>query len=155
VGFSKVTVHRLVAPQELRYFSFSRARRLVAQLQPGTLSAWFVRDTLEPLGFDAQAIGHSNGRRHPELIGSVWLTSHLVRGGQALAHELYHVLADTGAHVPETGNLMHDRTLEGATGLSDWQCDRLKKVSRAFGWLPPAPSPGAHSGEGPHSLTAR
>ena len=70
--------------------------------------------------------------------GTVWLTSHLPHPGRGLAHELYHVLADSGAHLREAGNLMSSRTGEANTVLTDWQCDRLRQVASAFEWLKPA-----------------
>ena len=73
------------------------------------------------------------------LIGSVWLTAHLPHIGRGLAHELYHVLADSGAHVPEAGNLMSSRTDALNTTLTDWQCERLRRVAQAFNWLAPPP----------------
>jgi hypothetical protein len=98
-------------------------------------AAWLVRDTLQQPAFDAEAIGRSNARGREALAGTLWLTSHIEHPGEALAHELYHVLADSGSHVPERDNLMHAETGPGATRLTEGQCERARRVGAAFGLL--------------------
>jgi hypothetical protein len=65
------------------------------------------------------------------------MTSQLEHPGVALAHELFHILANTGAHVPEKSNLMSARTTPDGTAIREWQCERLYKVGGAFGLLKP------------------
>jgi hypothetical protein len=153
VALGAVSVHLVDLPSRLHYFTYAHARELVQALRPGALSVWLMRDTLERMAFDAQAVGRSNGRRHPSLVGSVWITRHLADLGTGLAHELYHVLADTGQHVPEVDNLMHERSAPGPRRLTGPQCERLLKVSSAFDLLDalPAEAAPAHEREGGES----
>ena len=55
----------------------------------------------------------------------------------ALAHELAHVLMDSGEHTDEPGNLMRDETTPANTLLSVAQCARLRKNGVANGLLAP------------------
>jgi len=130
--FERVEVELLRLPRRLRYYDTPTALDLMRRVAVSTPAAWFVRDTLQQPAFDAEAIGRSNlGARGP-LLHTLWLTAHLEHPGIALAHELYHVLADTGGHVPERDNLMHGETSPHSTRLADWQCDRLLRVGKAF-----------------------
>jgi hypothetical protein len=52
-----------------------------------------------------------------------------------LAHELAHVLMDSGAHSEEPGNLMRDETMPGNTRLSSAQCAKLRETGTASGLL--------------------
>ena len=54
---------------------------------------------------------------------------------QVLAHELVHVLSDSGAHSDEVDNLMGIDTAPGATRLTDGQCERLRTHGEANGLL--------------------
>jgi len=135
VRFTDVTVELVRVPGNSRYYETASAMDLMRSLSPTPPAAWFVRDTLQQPAFDAEAIGRSNlGARGP-LLNTVWLTSHLRHPGVALAHELYHVVANTGTHVPEADNLMHLETRPDGTRLGDWQCERLVKVGQAFGLI--------------------
>ncbi len=135
--FGPVTVELLRAPHGLRHYDTGNALALMAAVSVATPAAWFVRDTLQQPAFDAEAIGRANAGTRTALVNTLWLTAHLEHPGIALAHELYHVLADTGGHARESDNLMHPETRPGATRLMDWQCDRLLKVATAFGLAKP------------------
>jgi len=58
---------------------------------------------------------------------SVWMMLDIDDPGIALAHELYHVLANDGAHVEGSANLMQGRTRSDSTTLTPEQC-RLAQV---------------------------
>lgn len=131
--FASVAIELMRLPRRQHYFDIATAMELMRSVAFATPAIWFLRDTLQQPAFDAQAIGRSNlGGRAP-LLNTVWMTSHLEQPGVALAHELYHVIANTGGHVPEPDNLMHSHTSATGTRLTDWQCERLLKVGRAFG----------------------
>ena len=65
----------------------------------------------------------------------------MVRGARdldvVLAHELAHVLMDSGEHSQEPGNLMREETTPGNTRLSGVQCTRLRDTATANGLLAP------------------
>ncbi len=55
--------------------------------------------------------------------------------GTALAHELAHVLMDSGAHSGEPGNLMREETAPANIRLTDVQCARLRETGSSSGLL--------------------
>ena len=146
VRFGPVRVELWRVPRALSFFHTGNAQVLMRRTGVRAPAAWFVRDTLQQPAFDAEAIGRSNARTRPSLMNTVWLTAHLEHPGIALAHELYHVLANTGSHVPETDNLMHADTAPERVRLTDWQCDRMREVGAAFGLLEALPEPGGERG---------
>ena len=71
----------------------------------------------------------------PELADTVWMTAATRDAGVALAHELAHVLMDSGEHSDEPGNLMRDETSPTNTALSVTQCTRLRETALSNGLL--------------------
>jgi hypothetical protein len=120
-----------------RYLDFSTARsRELARLHPVARPAvYMVRDTHSRPAFDAEAIGRGNSRSRPELADTVWLTHATRDDGIVLAHELAHVLMDSGEHSEESGNLMGEQSTPGATTLSAVQCARLRETGSGNGLL--------------------
>jgi Zn-dependent protease with chaperone function len=120
-----------------RVFHTPTSRELARNLRPTTPAIYFVDRTRQDPAFDAEAIGRGNSRSRPELQDTVWV----VRGARdldlVLAHELAHVLMDSGEHSEETGNLMRDETAPGNTRLSVAQCSRLRETGTANGLLSP------------------
>ena len=98
-------------------------------------AVFFVEDTRNDPAYEAEAIGRANSKTRPELADTVWVTygSQVLR--QALAHELVHLLSDSGDHSAEPGNLMrYDLTPED-TRLTDAQCQRIRSTGEANGLL--------------------
>jgi len=120
-----------------RYFHTPVSRELARKLQPRTPAVYFVDGTRQNPAFDAEAIGRGNSRSRPELRDTVWV----VRGARdldvVLAHELAHVLMDSGEHSDEPGNLMRDETTPENTRLNAAQCARLRETGLANGLLTP------------------
>lgn len=137
VGIREFEVLKLRTPRRYLYYYDSHARALVHGLDLRRPAVFFVRDTLQQIAFDAEAIGHANGRRRPSLVDTVWITEAVGHSGVALAHELYHVLADSGSHSEDPANLMYAETRGENTGLREDQCIRMRKVGEAFGHLTP------------------
>jgi hypothetical protein len=96
---------------------------------------YLVRDTKNRPAFDAEAIGRGNSRTRPELADTVWMTAATREPGVALAHELAHVLMDSGGHSGEAGNLMREQTSPRNTALSAAQCARLRGTGGRNGLL--------------------
>jgi hypothetical protein len=138
VGLTGVELLRVRAPARFHDFHTPAARDLARQLQPGKPTLYFVRDTRQQPAFDAEAIGRGNSRTRPELADSVWVTRAAPDVGIVLAHELVHVLADSGAHVAAPGNLMEDRSAPGNRALTAAQCAQLRTVGTRHGLLQPA-----------------
>jgi hypothetical protein len=135
IGFASVEWLSLSTPA--RYLDFSTpAARELARLQPVRRPAiYLVRDTRSRPAFDAEAIGRANSRTRPELADTVWMTAATRDAGIALAHELAHVLMDSGEHSDEPGNLMRDETSRTKTALSVTQCTRMRETAHANGLL--------------------
>ncbi len=121
-----------------RYRDFSQAsRELVRALPLAKPAVYFVAGTRQRPAFDAEAIGRGNSRTRPELADTVWVTRGTRDLGIALAHELVHVLMDSGEHSEDAGNLMREETAAENTLLSHAQCARLRETATANGLLQP------------------
>ena len=114
-----------VREQWLDYSSRS-ARQLVSTLAIERPAAFLVRDTRQHPAFDAEAIGAGNSRTRPELQDTVWLTRALPHPAVGLAHELYHVLTNSGAHDSRPNNLMRADSAPGNTRLEEDQCRAMR-----------------------------
>jgi hypothetical protein len=123
----------------LRLFETARSRVLARRLQPRKPAVFFVDGTLQRPAFDAEAIGRGNSRSRPELADTVWIVRDARDPGVALAHELAHVLMNSGEHSAEAGNLMHEETSPGGTRLDEAQCARLRITGKSLGLLHPGP----------------
>lgn len=85
----------------------------------------FARDTRMQTPFDGEAFGRGNTRHRPWMTDTVWLTLAIRDEGIALAHELFHVLANDGSHVDLPGNLMLARTTGDNRTLTKAQCEQV------------------------------
>lgn len=123
------------APRQYHYFDTPVSRELARALQPAKPAIYFVTDTRQQPAFDAEAIGKGNSKTRPELADSVWMTRATRDPGIALAHELAHVLMDSGEHVEEKGSLMREDTAPENTRLSAAQCAQLRETAEKNGLL--------------------
>jgi hypothetical protein len=130
-------VKRVDVEARFRIYHTPTSRELARRLQLSTPVIFFVDDTLQRPAFDAEAIGRGNSRTRPELADTVWVTRGTRDPGIAIAHELAHVLMDSGEHSEEPGNLMRDETAPGSTRLTEAQCARLRETGAANGLLSP------------------
>ena len=119
----------------LRYLSTPVSRQLVRRVRPAKPAVFFVRDTRHVPTFDAEAFGTGNTATRPELVFTVWITAASRDLPLALAHELAHVLMDSGEHSIEPGNLMREETVPGNTRLTPEQCARATAAGEHNGLL--------------------
>jgi len=128
---------RIDVEPRYRVFHTPSSRELARSLNLRTPAIYFVDGTRQNPAFEAEAIGRGNSRSRPELRDTVWV----VRGARdldvVLAHELAHVLMDSGEHSEQPGNLMRDETAPQNTRLTDAQCVRLRERASANGLLGP------------------
>ncbi|KAA3622342.1 MAG: hypothetical protein DWQ08_12925, partial [Proteobacteria bacterium] len=136
VSVPKIAVHSLAGPAAFHYFHDSISRELVRRLALPKPTVYFVRDTLQSVAFDAEAIGHGNSATRPELRDTVWVTEKITDSDIAVAHELAHVLMDSGSHVDLQANLMRARTAPENTRLTARQCDKIIQNATENGLLP-------------------
>lgn len=138
VAIAKAELVLLDAPTRYQEFHTPVSRELARALPLPKPSIYFVAGTRQRPAFDAEAIGRGNSGARPELSDTVWVT----RGARdldiVLAHELAHVLMDSGEHSRESGNLMREDTAPENTRLSAAQCARLRETAAANGLLQPA-----------------
>jgi hypothetical protein len=135
VTIPEVTVRVVEGPDRAKIFRNDWSTELVTKLAPEKPAVFFVKDTLQEVPFEAEAIGRSNSRRRRQLADTVWMTSTAQDIDIGLAHELYHVVADSGQHESDPMNLMHERTSGTNTTLRASQCLRLIRVGEALGNL--------------------
>ena len=72
--------------------------------------------------FDAEAFGRGNTRYRSWLLDTVWISSDVIDADLAVAHELMHVLMNSGEHNDLPGNLMNAATSATNTRISPRQC---------------------------------
>ncbi|MEX2164440.1 MAG: hypothetical protein WD823_09380 [Sulfuricaulis sp.] len=131
----QVELVRVDAPRRYHYLNTPKSRELARTLQLAKPTVYFVTDTRHRPAFDAEAIGRGNSQTRPELADSVWVTRATRDVGVALAHELVHVLSDSGQHVDLPGNLMREQTAPENTQLTGAQCAQLREVGAKNGLL--------------------
>ncbi len=135
VRLSQIELMRVDAPQQFHDFHTPVSRLLARALHAGKPTLYFVSDTRQQPAFDAEAIGRGNSRTRPELADSVWITRAARDPGIALAHELVHVLMDSGEHAGEQGNLMREDTAPENTRLNAAQCALIRETGEKNGLL--------------------
>jgi len=137
VALEKAELVRIGAPNRFHDFDTPASRELARDLALAKPTIYFVAGTRQRPAFEAEAIGRGNSRSRPELADTVWVTRSARDLGIVLAHELAHVLMNSGEHSQEPGNLMRADTAPANTQLSDAQCQRLRDAGAGNGLLKP------------------
>lgn len=130
-----VQLHEFDGPQRYRYLLTRDSREFALRSGLGRPAIFFVDDTLQRPAFDAEAIGRANAKTRPEMADTVWMTAAIRDLPIALAHELVHVLTDSGDHSNAPDNLMRDDTAPGNTHLTPEQCGSIVAIGHANGLL--------------------
>ena len=154
---SLVQLHEFDGPKRYRYLPTPDSREFARRSGLGRPAIFFVDDTLQRPAFDAEAIGRANAKTRPEMADTVWITAEIRDLPVALAHELVHVLTDSGDHSDAPGNLMREDTAPGNTHLTPEQCGSIVATGQAKGLLdtPSEPARGYFIGIGVDRSTAR
>lgn len=139
VALARAELVRIDAPARYHQFFTPVSRELARVLPLPKPAIYFVADTRQRPAFDAEAIGRGNSWPRPELADTVWITRAAADLGIVLAHELSHVLMDSGEHSGAPGNLMREDTAPENTRLSEAQCARLRETGTGNGLLRPSP----------------
>ena len=135
IVFSVVQLHEFDGPQRYRYLSTPVSREFARRSGLGKPAIFFVDDTLQRPAFDAEAIGRANARARPEMADTVWITAAIRDLPVALAHELVHVLTDSGIHSDALDNLLREETAPGNTHLTPGQCRSIVAIGQTNGLL--------------------
>ncbi len=139
VGLSAAELHVLAAPRRFHVYATPVSRELLRRLTVRKPAVFFVEDTRNDPPFDAEAIGRANAASRPELADTVWVAHGARDLPQALAHELVHLLTDSGEHSEAPGNLMRAETSPAHTRLGPAQCERVRSSGAASGLLAAMP----------------
>ena len=137
IKIQSADLHLLDAPDGFKYYFVPVSREFVRIAPYPKPTVYFVKDTLQAERFDAEAIGRSNSMNRPELRDTVWVALGAKDLGVSLAHELAHLLMDSGEHVDEPENLMGEETTPRNIKLNAVQCDRMRKEGSENGLLKP------------------
>lgn len=135
VAVTTLELVRVTAPLKYQYLDTPSSRELARSLSLAKPTVYFVTDTRQEPRFEAEAIGRANSTTRPELTDTVWVTRPTRDVGIALAHELVHVLTDSGTHIDAPDNLMREETSPTNTQLSNVQCAQLRAVGTRNGLL--------------------
>jgi hypothetical protein len=135
VELSEARLYGVAAPRRFRVYATPVSRELLRRLPVRKPAVFFVDDTLNEPPFDAEAIGRTNASTRPELADTVWVAYGTRDLPQALAHELVHLLSDSGEHSEAAGNLMRADTSPRDVQLTAAQCERLRSQGTANGVL--------------------
>lgn len=135
IAITRTHLMRVQVPDTHRYFETQRSRELARRLDLPKPAVFFAAGTRQVPAFDAEAIGRGNARTRPELRDTVWIARGARDLGIVLAHELAHVLMDSGEHVNIPGNLMAESTTPGNTRLTPPQCARMTATGERHGLL--------------------
>ncbi len=130
VLFDDVDIRVVTAPEYLQNLETGASKTIMDAMrrsgpnrQPTVV---FANDTRMNQPYDAEAFGKGNTRSRPWLTDSVWLTLALQDRSIALAHELFHVFANSGQHSESAGNLMLGRTTGNNRELTPRQCEFMR-----------------------------
>jgi len=121
-----VSIYSVVGDDYLRDLSTGSARTLLEATSTTDTTLVFARDTRMQEAFSGEAFGLGNTGNRPWLTNSVWLMPDIEDAGIALAHELFHVIANSGEHIEGSENLMQSRTHAESLKLSPEQCERAR-----------------------------
>ena len=135
VGFAGGELRLLDAPARFHIYFTPVSRELLRGMTVARPAIFFVEDARNQPAYDAEAIGHANSTTRPELVNTVWVAYGARDLPLALAHELVHLLSDSGDHSVEPGNLMLPESAPQNTRLSAAQCERLRERGEANGLL--------------------
>lgn len=135
VSLYSAQLHVVQAPRRFHVYATPASRELLRRMPVREPAIFFVDDTLNDPPFDAEAIGRANAATRPELADTVWVAHGARDLPQALAHELVHLLSDSGAHSDAPENLMRAETSPHNTRLTPAQCDRMRSRGAENGLL--------------------
>lgn len=135
IHISHAALLRITVPATHRQFDTPRSRELARALALPKPVLFFTAGTRQRPAFDAEAIGRGNSRSRPELTDTIWIAPGARDLGQVIAHELAHVLMDSGAHDDTPGNLMAEDTAPHNTRLTAAQCTQIRDTGERNGLL--------------------
>jgi hypothetical protein len=135
IALAEAELRVLETPDRFHVFSTAVSRELLRDMKAPKPAVFFVEDTRNEPAYEAEAIGRANSATRPELTDTIWVAYGSQVLPQALAHELVHLLSDSGDHSTDPGNLMRYDLGPEDLRLTDAQCQRVRARGEANGLL--------------------
>ncbi len=135
IAITPAELHVVDAPRRFRFYSTPVSRELLRVMAVSKPAVFFVDETLNRPAYDAETIGLANAGSRPELAHTIWVAYGARDLPLALAHELVHLLANSGEHSAHPGNLMREETSPRNTALTTAQCAEARANGNAQGLL--------------------
>jgi hypothetical protein len=139
IGLRTAEIVLVQVPPGMHYVERESIAALFDVLEPRRPAVVFMRDSTVKRHYDGMALVRSNTRNRPVLASTVLMVSPRARPGIVLAHELVHVLLDSGGHDSGPTNLMAAKARKKNTALRPDQCEKIRTTGLALGLLTPAP----------------
>jgi len=139
IALSSAELHVIQAPRRFHDYSTPVSGELLRRLPARKPAIFFVDDTRNDPPFDAEAIGRANAATRPELRDTIWVAHGARDLAHTLAHELVHLLSDSGEHSEAAENLMRSDTSPRNVHLTAAQCGRMRSQATANGLLTARP----------------
>jgi len=131
VSLGSRSAYRMHGPDYLQDLETGAAKTVLTafrtQHRQSDIQVVLARDTRMEIAFEAEAFGEGNTRSRPWLNRSLWIARGAPDLGITIAHELFHILANDGRHLPGSDNLMAAETTGGNTDLTAAQCSQLRQ----------------------------
>ena len=135
VALAGAELRVLETPRRFHVYSTPVSRDLLRDMAVTKPAIFFVDETHNQPAYDSESIGRENAATRPELADTVWVAYGARDLSLVLAHELVHLLADSGEHSTDPGNLMYPESASTNVRLSDTQCQRLRQRGEENGLL--------------------
>ena len=135
IRVTRVREYVLRVSPRLLDFDAATSHTLVNQTNIPKPILFMMRDTLRDPAYEGEAFGKANSRYREWLQNTIWVIASITDPDVGIAHELLHVLSDSGEHVSEQGNLMQANTRRGEIYLKPTQCQRARQTALANGLL--------------------
>jgi hypothetical protein len=138
-GIGVPTINLITLKTSEKYKDPDRSQRidLARSISPAAKPLVFFIRSAGDVMKDAFSYGRSN-TRSAELKDTVWVKSELTDiAGVALAHELIHILSNSGEHINEPGNLMNEDADTTTVKLKPDQCNNIVRLGIENGFLNP------------------
>jgi hypothetical protein len=129
VAAGSIVLSRVGTEPAMRDLFTPVSRRLAATVNPARPAVFVARTGNDP-AFDAEAFGAGNTQTRPELRDTIWISRRTPDLPGAIAHELFHVLANSGEHSGDRSNLMYEATAPGRRQLTAAQCTVMVDTAR-------------------------
>ncbi|MEJ2176611.1 MAG: S8/S53 family peptidase [Gammaproteobacteria bacterium] len=135
IAISKLNLYRIDGPAYLQDLEVGSAHTVLKsfralQTDEHNIALLLGRNSRMRTEFEAQAFGESNTTTRPWLRNTVWIMHGARDLPVTFAHELFHVLSDSGTHAPSARNLMSAQTSEQGTALTAAQCALTERYFR-------------------------